>query len=78
MRRFNESEKMKVVFDFIECQNISVKDENEEDGEIDDYSVLSNFPRKYHNDPNQSIAELKLGKQILLIVQENENEHSSN
>lgn len=35
----------------------------------DKYQILSNFPRKVHEDPTATLASLKLGKQIQLIVE---------
>lgn len=33
------------------------------------YRILSNFPRKVHEDPTATLASLKLGKQIQLIIE---------
>lgn len=35
----------------------------------DQYQILSNFPRRVHADPDATLASLKLGKQIQLIVE---------
>lgn len=45
------------------------------------YRILSNFPRKVHEDPQATIASMKLGKNIQLIVeaqQEDEEDETMN
>lgn len=61
MRRFHDQTKMEIVFHYVrsldDCADL-------------EYRLLSNFPRKIHDDPQSTIAQLKLGKQVLFVVEE--------
>jgi len=61
-RRFFDSQPLSLVHTFLrtlpEIQAVGSK-----------YRILSNFPRKVHEDPTASLASLKLGKNIQLIVE---------
>jgi len=73
-RKFKDSEPLQKVFDFVDCQEMPSANDEEEDEfgprQVKQFHLVSNFPRKVHTDRSQTLANLKLGKNIALIVEE--------
>jgi len=61
-RRFRDTDHLSTVHSFVQSQ-----EDMASLGE--QYNILSNFPRTIHSDPNVEIGSLKLGKQILFLVE---------
>lgn len=61
-RRFRDSEPLSHV-------RLYIRSLPEMDPHGDRFKILSNFPRKVHEDPQATLASLKLGKQILFVVE---------
>jgi len=57
-RRFKNTDKLQVVFDFI----------NSKDIEIEEYELVTNFPRKSFSDPNMTLEQAGLYPQASLFV----------
>jgi len=58
-RRFKATDKLQVVFDFVDSSN-----------EVDNYELVTNFPRKVFSDPHVTLKEAGLSPQAALFVQE--------
>ena len=61
-RRFRDSEPLSHVRRFLQTQ-----EEMQPHG--DKFKILSNFPRKVHENQDATLTSLKLGKQILFVVE---------
>jgi len=72
-RRFLQDTKMKVIFDFIESNDLSSNGE-----EIGRYQIVSNYPRRVHSNPDVDLKSLGLGRQCLLFVEEVLDEEKNN
>jgi len=59
-RRFKVTDKLEVVFDFVDSSS----------NEIDNYDLVTNFPRKVFSDPHVTLKEAGLFPQAALFVQE--------
>jgi hypothetical protein len=59
-RRFNASDKLQTVFDFVESQPI----------DLDHFEILQNIPRKVFSDGNMTLEDAGLVPQAALFVQE--------
>jgi len=70
-RRFRDSEPLRAVRAWVasleEMSSLAAAGQQR-------FRLLSNFPRKVHEDPDQALADLKLGKQILFVVEAVEDE----
>jgi hypothetical protein len=62
VRRFRDTEPLAHV-------RLYVQSLPEMESVRDQFKLLSNFPRKEHSEPQATLASLKLGKQIQLIVE---------
>lgn len=65
-RRFLESTIMQSVFDWVDSNDL----QNADGHQVTRYHLLSNFPRRIHSDRDATIGSLKLGRQVMLVVEE--------
>jgi hypothetical protein len=66
-RRFKDSQPLQHVRSWV--QTMEEVSAGVPAGQQPRFKLLSNFPRKVHSDDQQTLADLKLGKQILLLVE---------
>merc|ERR1711893_208811 len=63
-RRFLNTETLQTIMYYIKSHDLNL------DKLGIDYNLISNYPRKIWNDPTMVLKDMKLGKRILLHVEE--------